>query len=83
MLNVLQTGPNAEAELARTLGDVLHRTGMCVHISLTKDRETGERAVSVLAMDQATGERNIATGHDWIAAATELGRELGIPFGSL
>lgn len=78
MSNVLQERPNADVQLAQTLADALHRVGMKVQTSLASDRETGDRMVSLLAVDQTTGERIVATGPDWSAAATKLGREIGI-----
>jgi hypothetical protein len=78
MSKVLQERPNADAQLAHRLADALHRAGMRVQTCLPSDRETGDRMVTLLAVDQTTGERIVATGPDWSAAATELGREIGI-----
>lgn len=81
MPNVLQQGPSADEQLTHQLVADLHRVGMKVQTSVATDRNTGHPMVSLLAIDQTTGDRSVATGHDWDAAATELGRELGVELG--
>jgi hypothetical protein len=78
MPKVLQRRPSADEQLTDRLVAELHRVGMKVQTSVATEPNTGQCMVNLLAIDQTTGDRFIATGHDWDAAATELGRKLGV-----